>query len=120
MMKIIHLINLLVSFLILDARYSLYHSDSRQESNSAFDCLYAYLVDCVDDENIPFMINYNLIPYCRRLDQNEEQERFADHSSENVKNTIKFTELYQQGITSTQLLEWSAPLDVAERYEKKW
>ncbi|CAF0863283.1 unnamed protein product [Didymodactylos carnosus] len=33
-------------------------------------------------------------------------------------NNINFTELYRQGVTSAQLLDWSAPIDVAERYEK--
>ncbi len=114
-MKIIHLLNLLTSFMMAYAHYSLYHSDNRQKSNVGFDCLYAYLLDFVEDENVPFLINYHLIPYCRRLDQNEEQENVSIQSYENIENSITFVELYRQNVTSQQLLDWLAPIDIAER-----
>ncbi|CAF1198072.1 unnamed protein product, partial [Didymodactylos carnosus] len=117
-MRLIQLLICLVSFMILDARYSLYHSDDRQDLKSTFDCLYAYLRDYVEDGDARYIINYHLIPYCQRLDQNEEQENLSIRSYENVENNINFTELYRQGVTSAQLLGWSAPIDVAERYEK--
>jgi hypothetical protein len=36
----------------------------------------------------------------------------------NYNQIISFDELKKQGVTSTQLLAWMAPIDVAERYEK--
>ncbi|CAF1369201.1 unnamed protein product [Didymodactylos carnosus] len=85
----------LVSFMILDARYSLYHYDDRQDLKSTFDCLYAYLRDHVEDGDARYSINYHLIPYWRRLDQNE-QENLSIRSYENVENNINFIELYRK------------------------
>ncbi|CAF3188013.1 unnamed protein product, partial [Rotaria sp. Silwood2] len=61
---------------------------------------------------------YNLIPYCRRLDENEEQEELSIVSYENVLNKMTFAELYREGITSTEFLQWASPIDIVERYEK--
>ncbi|CAF2930436.1 unnamed protein product [Rotaria sp. Silwood2] len=58
-----------------------------------------------------------IIPYCRRLGQNEAPNNVSHISHNNVNNIISFHELYKQGITSAQLLDWSAPIDVAEKYE---
>jgi hypothetical protein len=57
---------------------------------------------------------YHLTLYCQRLDQNEDSFII---SNENVRNQINFKELYRQGITSSQLLDWFAPIDIAEEYE---
>ncbi|CAF4357142.1 unnamed protein product, partial [Didymodactylos carnosus] len=104
--------------MILNARYPLYHSDDRQGQNSPFDCLYAYIMDYVDDGIAAYIINYHLVPYCRRLDLNEERDKSFIRSYENVENNITFAELYQHSVTSAQPLSWSAPIDIAERYEK--
>ncbi|CAF1219665.1 unnamed protein product [Adineta steineri] len=61
---------------------------------------------------------YDLIPYCQRLDGKEEEEELSMISYENVLNKIKFSELYQKGVTSMDLLNWGSSIDVAERYEK--
>jgi hypothetical protein len=105
-------------FMILNARYSLYYSDNRQGFTSIFDCLYAYEVQSDEDQNLPRTRNYDLIPFCRRFSQNGEEEKASIQSSENVVNSIPFIELYRQGVTSIQLLDWSSSIDVAERYEE--
>ncbi|CAF1540648.1 unnamed protein product [Adineta steineri] len=103
--------------MLVDTRYSLYYSNNRQESNRVFDCLYAYLKDKLIDTDAPYTINYQLIPYCRRLDQNEEQDKLSNGLHENIENLITFAELYRQGVTSKQLLDWYVPIDIAEQYE---
>jgi hypothetical protein len=110
MMKILQVLLFLAALTIIDTHYSLYHSDNRYE---LYDCLYAYLKDTITFEMMPHAIDYHLIPYCRQLDQIEEY-----HDLSNVNKMITFAELYRQGITSLQLLDWSSSIDIAERYEK--
>ncbi|CAF4076984.1 unnamed protein product, partial [Rotaria sordida] len=62
---------------------------------------------------------YHLIPYCRRPDQNEIKDHLSNISMNNIDKIITFNELYKQGVTSQQLLEWSVPIDIAEKYEMK-
>ncbi|CAF4950190.1 unnamed protein product, partial [Rotaria sp. Silwood1] len=52
-----------------------------------------------------------------RLDHDEEQEPILHIYGENIAETITFEELKKQEVTSDQLLEWFAPIDVAEKYE---
>ncbi|CAF0776099.1 unnamed protein product [Adineta steineri] len=117
-MELASLLVLLTSFIILDGHYFVYYSDDRYEVNATFDCLYAYSGDLSADTTLVSTVDYSLIPYCRRFDETEEEENFATISYENILNNMTFTELYRQGITSTQLLAWSVPIDIIERYEK--
>ncbi|CAF3944130.1 unnamed protein product, partial [Adineta steineri] len=68
--------------------------------------------------------NNHLIPYCRRPDDDDDDddddeklEEISKVSYNNIAQKITFKELSKQGITSEQLISWSAPIDVAERYE---
>ncbi|CAF3963758.1 unnamed protein product [Adineta steineri] len=106
---------LLTSFIIIvDGQYFVYYSDDRYGFDATFDCLYAYSGDTTQLSTV----DYSLIPYCRRLHGTEKEENFSTISYENILNNMTFTELYRQGITSTQLLAWSVPIDMIERYEK--
>jgi hypothetical protein len=99
-------------------RYTLYYSDIRQNSSRTFDCLYAYMVENGKENSKHYIRNYHLIPYCRRPDDHdEEQNEMKDPISENIAKTISFKELKKQNITSEELLQWFAPIDVAEKYE---
>ncbi|CAF1503226.1 unnamed protein product [Adineta ricciae] len=117
-MKPIQLVILFLSLLEITGYYSLYNSDDRERLNSVFDCLYAYMVQSslVNDEY--YQIHYHLIPYCQRLDQTEKYEESFIVSNENIQSQMKFSELYERGVTSLQLLDWLAPIDIAERYER--
>ncbi|CAF1336151.1 unnamed protein product, partial [Adineta steineri] len=117
-MEFVSLLVLLTSFIILDGHYVVYYSDDRYGANATFDCLYAYSEDLPADTTLVSTVDYNLIPYCQRLDETEEEENFSIISYENILNNMTFTELYRQGITSTQLLAWSVPIDIIERYGK--
>jgi hypothetical protein len=113
-MKIIQLLIYLASFFEFDTRYSLYNSVDQQVSSLTFDCLHAYLINDRQEDYEPFMRTYHLIPYCRRPDMDEEQDKFSD---KNVEKMITFADLKKQKVTSEQLLSWSATMDVAEQYE---
>ncbi|CAF4253619.1 unnamed protein product [Rotaria sp. Silwood2] len=98
-------------------QYSLYYSDIRQSSYLTFDCLYTQLIEGELNEYSSYIMNNQLTPYCRRPDNDEKEEEMSDILNENIANNITFKELSEQGITSEQLLNWSAPIDLAERYE---
>jgi hypothetical protein len=95
---------------------NLYDTDQRFQSNPLqFDCLnyrirretlaYQDLSDVVDE----------VIPYCFRpaTDFHEPFEAFNDTSSQK----LSFKELSMANITAQQLLLWSTPMEVAERYQ---
>ncbi|CAF4241245.1 unnamed protein product, partial [Adineta steineri] len=114
-MKFLTLVVLLTPFIIIvDGQYSVYYSDDRYGFDATFDCLYAYSADTTQLSTD----DYSLIPYCRRLDGTEEEENFSTISYENILNSMTFAELYRQGVTSMELLAWSVPIDMIERYEK--
>ena len=117
-MKSVQLLTLVALLTTYDAHYILYYSDDRQGLNSTYDCLYAYPKDTIEEEMLPHAVDYHIIPYCRRLDQDEEEKNLFNKSYGNIKNIISFAELRRQGVTSLQLLDWSTPIDIAERYEK--
>jgi hypothetical protein len=98
----------------INARYTLYYSDIVENSFPAFDCLF-------DDGKVPgkpYIRNSHLIPYCRRPDyDNDEQNEIFSPINENKGKRIHFKELKKQSITSEQLLEWFAPIDIAEKSE---
>ena len=101
----------------MDVRYTLYHTDIRPGSFSTFDCLYAHVTVDETKEYIPPVRNDYLIPYCRRPDDDEKQQEIFETTHENIAKEISFKELNKIGGTSEHLLNWSAPIDVAERYE---
>ncbi|CAF1341992.1 unnamed protein product [Rotaria sordida] len=116
-MLIMYVIILLALHNAVHTEYSLYYSDIRQSSYLTFDCLYTQHIDSKLNEDFSYLINKQLTPYCRRPDNDEKEEELSDILGENIANKISFNELRKQGITSEQLLNWSAPIDLAERYE---
>ncbi|CAF4339923.1 unnamed protein product [Rotaria sp. Silwood2] len=114
---VIHILLLLIWCISVNTHYSLYHSDIAEASYSTFDCLHAYLIDRGKETGGRYIQNSHLISYCRRPDHDEEQEHVSYKYGENIAETITFEELKKRGVTSDQLLEWFAPIDVAESYE---
>ncbi|CAF0957970.1 unnamed protein product [Didymodactylos carnosus] len=106
-------------FNTLNTFYSVYHSNDPSIFNSNFDCLYAHLTDYDDYIDSSNVASYHIIPYCRRLSQDEEQDQLSNISFNNIAKIIPFNELYKLGVTSAQLLNWSAPIKIAEQYEMK-
>lgn len=101
----------------VSTRHSLYYSDIRQGSYMTFDCLYAQVTEQIIVYDLPSFVINQLTPYCRRLDNGEKYEEIFDILDDNIANKITFNELRKQGVTSEQLLSWSAPIDLVEQYE---
>jgi hypothetical protein len=110
-MIILNHLFILISFIFVNTHYIIYYSHVYQYSNTQFDCLYAYLPENGKETSKPYIRNYHLIPYCRRLDEQQNQ------INENIIKIISFKELKEQNITSEQLLQWFAPIDIAEKYQ---
>ena len=113
----IHITLFFILCISVNTRFSFYYSHVSHTSYPTFDCLYAYLVDIGKETGASYVRNYHLIPYCRRPDINEIQQHINYTIHENLPNIITFDELKKLGITSQQLLQWFAPMDIAEKYE---
>ncbi|CAF1023211.1 unnamed protein product [Rotaria sp. Silwood1] len=98
-------------------QYSLYYSDIRQNSYLTFDCLYTQIIEGELNTYSSYIMNNQLTSYCRRPDNDEKQDEISDMLEENIANKITFNELRKKGVTSEQLLSWSAPIDLVEQYE---
>jgi len=123
-MIVLRVVLLLIYCILINARYSLYHSDIDKISYQAYDCLHEYYISSYPAESGKFYsLNSQLTPYCRRPDDDDEnnnnikEEKVSYETGENIANIISFNELKKQGVTSEQLLAWSAPIDVVEKYE---
>lgn len=112
----LHAIIILTLCIIVNTHYSLYYTNLRRASYPIFDCLYAYIIVDNKEDIGEYIRNYHLTPYCRRPDQ--DQEISTEDIRDNTKsNAISFNQLFKLDISSEQLLRWSAPIAVAERYE---
>ncbi|CAF3057943.1 unnamed protein product [Rotaria sp. Silwood2] len=116
-MLIMHIMIFLALCNAVYNQYSLYYSNIRPSSYLIFDCLYIQLIEDELNEYSSYIMNNQLTPYCRRPDYDENEEEISDILTENIANKITFKELSKQGVTSEQLLNWSAPIDLVERYE---
>ena len=110
----------LVLFLIEDLQVNgqtrLYSSGVHSISSKTFDCLYGYIVEGGKEVGKPFIQSSNLIPYCRRLADNEE-EGINSPTNENVAKRMSFKELKEKKISSEDLVEWFISIDLAEDYQ---
>jgi len=100
------------------SHYSLHHSHLSLTFYPTVDYLYAYLIEDGKEFDSPYVRNYHLIPFCHRPDHiDEKQQQMTTGINKTIAQTIPFTQLKQQGITSEQLFEWFTPIDLAEKYE---
>ncbi|CAF3780676.1 unnamed protein product, partial [Rotaria sp. Silwood1] len=96
---------------------NLYNTD--QQTNVIIqlqhDCLYYEIDDKIVDYGVPMKLIYQIIPYCIRPFDNITNINIINDTNELQGKT--FEQLQQLNVSSDQLLLWSAPLDVAERYQ---
>ncbi|CAF4539627.1 unnamed protein product [Rotaria sp. Silwood2] len=109
-------------YVLLIAVYSfpqliLYNTD--QQMNTIIqlhhDCLYYEVDDKIVNYGIQMKLIFQIIPYCIRPLDNETNINIINDTNEFQAKT--FEQLQQLNITNEQLLLWSAPIDVAERYQ---
>ncbi|CAF1423553.1 unnamed protein product [Adineta ricciae] len=117
------ILHLLIYFTLLNrffAQQSVFHSHQPALFTFGFDCLYAYLIDDEQYRGTTSDVTYHLIPYCRRPAHDEELKfESSSISSSNVYNSVTFHDLYKSNVTSEQLLDWKAPIDLIEHYLAK-
>ncbi|CAF1542780.1 unnamed protein product, partial [Adineta ricciae] len=114
----LHIIFQLVS--LIHGQLNLYRTDRTQISSlpsDAFDCLYYYVLENIVMYNlssIDFNPTHQIIPYCVRTN------RKASTSVNPLANSTAFTfgDLQTYGIEAYDLLSWSAPFDLVERYQE--
>jgi hypothetical protein len=82
----------------------MYHTN--REGSFDYDCLYYTYVESGDGPYVE-----QVMEYCRRPSVPSTNPPSSDHLY------LTFAELKKHGISSAQLVEWSAPVDVAENYE---
>ncbi|CAF2718626.1 unnamed protein product [Rotaria sp. Silwood2] len=93
-------------------QYSLYYSDIRQSSYLTFDCLYNQLLEGQLNVYSSYIMNNQLTPCRRRPDSDEKEEEISDILNENRINNMTFNEFSEENVTSEQLLNWSAPIEL--------
>ncbi|UJR06788.1 hypothetical protein I4U23_011075 [Adineta vaga] len=114
--KVIFVLNLCIS---VNASYLLYDSNIPQGSYRTYDCLYAHLIESGKEFGKTYLQNYHLIPYCRRPDDNEEEDYEIQYPiRENIAQTLSFKQLKSEQVTSEKLLQWFSPINIAENYER--
>ncbi|CAF3923753.1 unnamed protein product [Rotaria sordida] len=88
------------------SRFNLYHRDDGK------DCLYYNAIDDVVTHVSGLPIAPQIIPYC--IESIECTE-----ANESIEKSVSWTfvELKEKQVSSEDLLSWSAPIDLAERYE---
>jgi hypothetical protein len=91
-MIILNHLFILISFISVNTHYIIYYSHVYQYSNTQFHCLYAYLLENGKETGQIYIRNYHLIPYCRRLDEQQNQMN-KDPINENIVKIISFKEL---------------------------
>jgi hypothetical protein len=112
-MTMIFLLNGWISIHLVDARFYLHDSDNSRDGD--FDCLNYYARDDIDDRVVylkPIAPSYQIIPFCRR-------DNIEDHLISPVGNisSLTFHELREKNVSNIQLIQWSVPIDLVERYQ---
>ena len=112
-----------VFWISVNCEFHLYHTyDPVVDVPLFFDCLYyKVLDDTFEDEtiSIDFKPVAQFIPYCIRPDfadsliKNEEKENKRVLNG----NKISFGHMQRIGVTVSDLLAWSAPIDIVELYQ---
>jgi hypothetical protein len=108
----IFLLNCWLMIHSVDSRYYLYDSDNSRVDD--FDCLNYYARDDIDDVTHykQYIPGYQIIPFCRR-------DNVEDHLISPVGDFSSFTfqELREKNLSNIQLIQWSVPMDLVERYQ---
>jgi hypothetical protein len=108
----IFLLNCWFTIDLVDSRFYLYDSDNSRDGD--FDCLNYYARDDMDAVvySKPFTPSYQIISFCRR-------DNIEDHLISPVGSisSLTFDELRQKNVSNIQLIEWSVPIDLVERYQ---
>ncbi|CAF1003630.1 unnamed protein product [Adineta steineri] len=100
-------------------QFNLYYTHYANDTNWYYDCLYYKALDPIVKLNVKtdYRIPYQIIQYCIRPteSQNKDHKTLINGS---ILSVFTFGELSKQNISTSDLLSWSAPVDLIERYEQ--
>jgi hypothetical protein len=105
---------LMVSMCIDRHQINVYFTDQSYKSNLMHHCLYYYAGNHFEGAVDNRVGSPQIIPYCIRSEFNESLSLVSSDMNGKI---YTFNELRLKQITSEQLYEWSAPIDLAERYQ---
>ena len=102
------------------AQFNLYFTHSKNENNWYYDCLYYKTLDAIEKpKNIKTDVQapYQIIQYCIRPIENlkKDSKKLINGS---VLSVFTFKELSKRSIIISELLSWSAPVDLIESYQQ--
>ena len=109
----------LLSVTVVEVQFHLYYTPSINETELYYDCLYYRVLDnaAVDSVSKNLESPHQLILYCIRPGPNEERQRPSKIKG-NISSRFTFTDLSKERVTPQDLLSWSAPVDLVERYQE--
>ncbi|CAF0939386.1 unnamed protein product [Adineta steineri] len=91
--------------------YNLYNTD-RISNDFDHDCLYSTITQNIGLDENTYIIQ-EIIEYCIRTSLKD----IIDVNEKSISSKLTFDELKKNNITSTNIMEWSSPIDLIERYE---
>jgi hypothetical protein len=121
--KVLLILSLLL-WLPANSQFHLYHTDrAASKPPLFFDCLYYRVHDDIkqyDIHSADFHPALQVIPYCLRPAYNDDGVKKEENDSENTSNarTMGFNDLRRNGVTISNLLTWSASIDILELYHE--
>ena len=96
---------------IPEQAFNMYNTDMNDDHY----CLLYYVIDDIIDPDYD-SFTHEIIPYCLRSSTGSIFIRNSSFNNTNG-NKYSFAELRKKNISSKMLLSWSAPIDLAERYQ---
>ncbi|CAF3526078.1 unnamed protein product [Adineta steineri] len=91
--------------------YNLYNTDT-MTNDFDHDCFYSSITVKTKLDDVNYTAE-QIVEYCIRTPLKE----IIDVNEKSISSKLTFDELKKNNITSTNLLEWSSPIDLIERYE---
>ena len=95
-------------------QFNVYFTDEQYESNLIYNCLYYNAAEHLAGIEHGWVGLSQIIPYCIR---SKPDGKLTFTSLNKNSSSYTFNELRLKQITSEQLVEWSAPIDLAEHYQ---
>ncbi|CAF1408465.1 unnamed protein product [Adineta steineri] len=91
--------------------YNLYNTDTKTNDYD-HDCFYSPITVETKLDDMNYTVE-QIVEYCIRSSLKE----IIDINEKSISSKLTFDELKKNNITSTNLMEWSSPIDLVERYE---
>jgi len=108
-------IRILLLLTIVEAQWNIYYTDFISKNDLYIHCLHYKVLDDIVDyykEHKMFSSPYQIISYC--ISREKEDPMMMIEGS--ISSKLKFVYMKERNINAQDLLSWSAPIDLIERY----